>query len=65
MPPWGYAPEPPACAVGDIIFSGEYRGRVVSVGADAIGVVWSDGDGGTIVYPADAPYLRKAMPWET
>jgi hypothetical protein len=27
-------------------------------------VVWDDGDGKEIIYPVDATYLRKAMPWE-
>lgn len=53
-------------AVGDTCVSGAERGTVVSVGGDeypTISVVWSEGQR-PIVYPADAPYLRRAMPWE-
>lgn len=73
MYPWSDAfkadPEhhTPAYAVGDAIYSGTCRGRVASVSTVVgrlIAVVWEDGDGGEIIYPMDAPYLRKAMPWE-
>lgn len=53
-------------AVGDTVCSGDQRGTVVSLGGDeyaTISVVWNVGDK-PIVYPADAPYLRKAFPWE-
>lgn len=56
-------------AVGETIFSGpgtECRGTVTKVSTVVgrlISVVWSDGDG-EIIYPMDAPYLRKALPWE-
>lgn len=57
----------PAYAVGDTIFSGTCRGTVTQVStivARIISVVWSDGDGGEIIYPMDATYLRKGLPWE-
>jgi hypothetical protein len=71
MFPWGDASETdphhvPRYAVGDTIFSGDCRGKVVHVSTVVgrlISVVWDDGDG-EIVYPMDAPYLRPAMPWE-
>lgn len=71
--PWSDAPgaighETPAYAVGNTVYSGACRGTVVSVdafsGHNLISVVWSDGDGGEIIYPADATYLRKGLPWE-
>lgn len=70
--PWSNPPEPdhhaPAYAVGDAIFSGDCRGTVVHVStvvARLISVVWSDSkDGGEIIYPMDATYLRKGLPWE-
>lgn len=64
--PWGDAPAP-AYAVGDVVYSGSCRGRVVQVStviAPLISVVWSDGDGGEIIYPMNATYLRKGYPWE-
>jgi len=70
MFPWGDTPaeipgpDAPAYAVGDAVYSGDCRGTVVSVDADTIAIVWSDGDGGAIIYPVEASYLRKAMPWE-
>lgn len=69
MFPWGDAPaenKKHAYAVGDAIYSGNCRGRVTQVStvvAPLISVVWDDGDG-EIIYPMDAPYLRKGMPWE-
>jgi hypothetical protein len=66
--PWSDPPEvEPTYAVGDAIYSGACRGTVVHVSnvvAPLISVVWSDGDGGAIIYPMNASYLRKAMPWE-
>jgi hypothetical protein len=67
---WGDAsdalPGQPAYAVGDVVYSGTSpnAGTVVSVDAAAatLGIDWG---GGPIVYPIDAPYLRKAFPWET
>lgn len=56
----------PSYAVGDRVRSGDQLGTVVSVGGDdypTISVEWSK-DQRPITYPADAPYLRKAMPWE-
>lgn len=77
MPPWGRPHEPvnrqpalhdvPTYAVGDAIYSGNCRGTVTKVStvvARLISVVWSDGDGGEIIYPMDATYLRKGLPWE-
>lgn len=67
MYPWGDAPtvEPPAYAVGSAVYSGDCRGTVVAVDAEqaTLGIVWSDGDG-PITYPIEAPFLRKAHPWE-
>jgi thioredoxin reductase len=57
---------PTVYAVGDVVFSGAERGTVEAVGGDeypTISVVWSEGQK-AITYPADAPYLRKGMPWE-
>lgn len=55
-------------AVGDAIFSGDCRGTVTHVStvvARLISVVWSDSkDGAEIIYPMDATYLRKGLPWE-
>lgn len=67
--PWSDAPGPPVYAVGDAIcnsYQPPSRGTVVSVDAETatMGVKWDDGDGGAIVYPTNATYLRKAMPWE-
>lgn len=69
--PWGHALSAlnhtdPGYAVGGNVYSGTCRGAVVSVDvANAtMAVIWSDGDGGKIIYPMDATYLRKAMPWE-
>lgn len=74
MYPWGdtfefdiQAHETPKYAVGDVLFSGDCRGTVTQVSTVVgrlISVVWSDGDGGEIIYPMDAAYLRKALPWE-
>lgn len=54
-------------AVGDTVVSGTERGRVVALGGSAgyetIAVEWTKGQQ-PIKYPADAPYLRRAMPWE-
>lgn len=70
MYPWSDAPTNPhhICkyAVGDAIYNGKCRGIVVKVStvvSRLISVVWEDGDG-EIIYPMDAEYLRKAMPWE-
>lgn len=68
---WSDAPDAlpgqPAFAVGDIIFSGSSPepGTVVAVDADQVtmAVKWRD-VGGPILYPLDAAFLRKAMPWE-
>lgn len=72
MFPWSDAPtdEHHVCkyAVGDAIYSHKCRGIVIKVSTVVgrlISVVWNDGDGGEIIYPMDAEYLRKAMPWET
>lgn len=67
MFPWSDTPGAPTYAVGDIVYSGDCRGAVVHVStvvAPLISVVWSDGDGGPIIYPMNATYLRKALPWE-
>lgn len=69
MFPWGNTPTAPAqaYAVGDTVRSGASRGAVVSVAADktTMGVVWTDSDGGVIIYPTDAEYLQKVFPWES
>lgn len=65
--PWGDTHDTPVYAVGDAIFSGSCRGTVTLVSTvvgHLISVVWSDGDGGEIIYPMDATYLRRGMPWE-
>jgi hypothetical protein len=51
---------------GDVVYSGESRGIVVSVDvADAVfSVDWNE-NYGPITYPLDATFIRKAMPWET
>lgn len=67
MPPWGDTPQQAPYAVGDGIYSGKSRGIVTQVStvvAPLVAVVWSDGDGGEIIYPMNATYLRKALPWE-
>ena len=60
-------PAPVPFAVGDVIFSGSSPepGTVVAVDADQVtmAVKWRD-VGGPILYPLDATFLRKAMPWE-
>lgn len=60
------APTETRFAVGDVVMSDPdgAPGAVVEVTETTLGVVWSDGDGGKIIYPMDATYLRKAMPWE-
>lgn len=67
MYPWGDAPadehDTPAYAVGETVYSGSHPGTVVSVGETTMGIIWCDGDS-AITYPMDAPYLRKALPWE-
>jgi hypothetical protein len=53
--------------LGDKVYSGDRsRGEVVDLlpEYDVILIKWDDGDGGSITYPADASYLRKALPWE-
>lgn len=70
MFPWGEPPAAPAYAVGDIVYSGNSRGTVVHVStivAPLVSVEWDDGKDkyGAIIYPMNAPYLRKALPWET
>lgn len=71
MFPWGqpHSESVPPHAVGSKLYSGASRGTVVSVDADAgtVSVEWDDGKGkyGPITYPADADYLRKALPWES
>lgn len=74
MFPWSDTPgAAPTYAVGATVYSGEWRGTVVSVDREhgTIDVVWSDASvewdfegSGAITYPADAGYLRKALPWE-
>ena len=69
VPPRGDASAPlqgqPAFAVGERVYSGDspQPGTVLSVDAaeGTLGVDWGEGP---IVYPIDAPYLRKAWPWE-
>ena len=55
----------PAFAVGERVYSGDspQPGTVLSVDAaeGTLGVDWGEGP---ITYPIDAPYLRKAWPWE-
>lgn len=65
MYPWGNAPAATAYAVGSTVRSGECCGTVVTVDTDkaTMGIVWSDGDS-PIMYPMDAPYLRRGLPWE-
>lgn len=67
MFPWCHshasAHDTPTYAVGDVIYSGDCRGVVVTANAGLISVVWEDGEG-EIIYPIDASYLRKKMPWE-
>lgn len=69
--PWSYAPpfETDTHAVGDTVYSGSSRGTVVHVStvvAPLVSVEWDDGKDkyGAIVYPMNAPFLRKAFPWE-
>ena len=54
-----------AYAVGDTVYSGDSPepGTIVSVDADeaTLGIDWGEGP---IVYPIDAPYLRRKFPWE-
>jgi hypothetical protein len=65
--PWSDAPQSSKYAVGDVVCSGASRGTVTIIEAGTIAVVWTDAyneDLGAIVYPEDATYLRKALPWE-
>jgi len=64
--PFGSDPPGSRFAVGDVVVSGCYleRGTVVNVGTATLAIQWSDGNGGQIVYPIDAPYLRKLEFWE-
>lgn len=50
--------------MGDVVWSGDCRGTVVAVDAEkaTVGIVWADGES-PIIYPMDASYLRKKMPW--
>lgn len=68
MYPWGNTSTAQAAAthaVGNVVYSGACRGTVVSVDGDTMEIIWDDSDNdSTIRYPIDAPYLRKAMPWE-
>lgn len=67
MPPWCDPPaEPARYAVGDRVcnsYQPPSRGTVTALGDDTIAVAW-DGEGRSIVYPADASYLRRMMPRE-
>jgi len=62
MLPWSHAPTP--FQRHETVYSGTSRGTVVAVDEEqaTVGIVWEDGDGGVIVYPIDAAYIRKAMP---
>ncbi len=54
-------------ALGDRVtndYHGACRGTVAAVGETTVGVKWDDGNS-PIVYPIDADYLRRLMPWET
>ena len=56
-------------SVGDRVASdnGKSAGTVTQVSvvvAPIMAIVWDDGDGGEIIYPLDAPYIRRAYPWE-
>lgn len=70
--PWSQPPEPARFAVGDTVYSEPYAdvtGTVVSVStvvAPLVSIVWSDGNGGAIIYPMDASYLKKVekLPWQ-
>lgn len=70
--PWSDAPEPTRFAVGDLVYSEPYAdvtGTVVHVStvvAPLVSIVWSDGNGGAIIYPMNAPYLIKVekLPWQ-
>jgi hypothetical protein len=54
-------------AVGQTVFSEQYRGKVVAVGDNTVTIEWdgSAGKYGAITYPVDATCIRLAMPWET
>ena len=55
-----------AYAVGDRVtndYHGSSRGTVAAVGETTLGVKWDDGNS-PIVYPIDADYLRRLLPWE-
>lgn len=67
VPPWGDASAvaTPVYAVGDRVTNGTDFGAVTALDPDeaTMGVTW-EGETCFIVYPLDATYLRKAMPWE-
>lgn len=66
MFPWRNAQTIQPYAMGDKIRSGDSTGKIVSVdeASGHIGVIWSDGDGGVIVYPLEVEFSTKVMPWE-
>ena len=62
------APASPGYAVGDRVCGAldGCPGTVVSVSsvvAPLISVVWDDGDGKEIIYPADTIMIRRLWPW--
>lgn len=67
--PWCDAPSTTRFAVGDRVYAEPYNdvtGTVAALGATTVSIVWSDGDGGAIVYPAEASFLVKVekLPWQ-
>lgn len=64
--PFGSDAQPAPFAVGDTVVSDPYpeRGTVAGVYATTMAIVWSDGDGGRIIYPLDTSFIRKLYPWE-
>lgn len=67
MFPWSNTQEPQPYAVGDKVRHSEgHAGTITHVStvvARLVSVVWDNGKD-EIIYPMDADYLRKAMPWE-
>jgi hypothetical protein len=66
--PWSDASKPQRFAVGDTVVAEPYDtpGTVTAVGATTVNIVWSDGDGGAIVYPVEASFLKpvRKLPWQ-
>ena len=57
--------QPMPWAISSTVASAEASSpKLVQWSQRLISVVWDDGDGGEIIYPMDASYLSKRLPWQ-